>query len=119
LCKVGNTGFGDEVVTELAGQRGKFVTMWIRYDGEVPVSVKRVDGMVLDFSPDGSIDREKYASMESIAMNYVWEGLERRDGENVVPSANRFAFKQYRWDPTDQEVLAALAANGIRVNGRT
>ncbi len=110
LCHPDN----EEVMPKLAGQRGKFMTLWVAYEGKVATAVRRVDGMVIDFAADGKVDREKFAEMESIAMESVWEGSDRPDGENVIPSAARFAFKRYRWEPSRDQVSAALLVHGIR-----
>lgn len=104
----------EEVMPKLAGQRGKFVTLWVAFEGKVATAVRRVDGMVIDFAADGKVDREKFATMDSIAMEYVWEGRDRPDGENVIPSAARFAYRQYQWKPTREDVQAALVVHGIR-----
>ncbi len=103
-----------EVLPKLANQRGRFMTLWVTYVGKVATAVNRVDGTVIHFGADGTVDREKFAEMESIAIESVLEGRDRPDGENVIPSAARFALKRFRWQPSQAQVSAALAVHGIR-----
>lgn len=103
-----------EAIPELAGRRVRVLSLYVRFEGRVPIEIVNIDASLVAFDDEGRRDQTEAERERRAAVGLLGGPSRSPDPSNVVSAATRFESAGFHWRPTREQIEAVIAAHRLQ-----